>query len=397
MKSAPKPENEADRIRLLRQLSILDTNEEQAYDDLTSIAAQICETPIALVSLIDTNRQWFKSHFGLEARETKRDLAFCAHAILSDELFVVDDSDKDPRFADNPLVSGNPHVKFYAGAPLIYADDIRLGTLCVIDHKARNLTVQQRQALQALARQVVNQLELRIRIQELQQLDEAKNTFIATVSHELRTPLTAINGALLLLKNKVNKSNDATLNEMADIACRNTENLMHFVNDLLDVSKLEAGKLTLELKQLDIIALAKNSVDLNQPYFLQCDCTAEIICPQNPLIVKGDETRLLQVMNNLLSNAAKFSAKQDKITVTIEEREDFVHVSITDHGVTIPPEKHSLLFQKFSQINSGNSKLPGTGLGLHLCKQIIELHGGDIGFTSSPDHGTSFYFSLFKA
>ena len=198
------PENEDDRLRKLYELGILDTLEEQAYDDLTRLAAEICGTPIALVSLVDRDRQWFKSHHGLNARETPREYAFCAHAILGDDTFIIEDSSKDERFVDNPLAVGEPHVKFYAGAPLIMSDNNKLGTLCVIGNEARTITHAQKEALEVLARQVVSQLELRLNLKELERLDHSKDEFISMVSHELRTPLTAIYGSLsLLVNNKV--------------------------------------------------------------------------------------------------------------------------------------------------------------------------------------------------
>ncbi|MBP8184895.1 MAG: PAS domain S-box protein, partial [Pseudomonas sp.] len=158
---APLPANEAERLAALARYNILDTPAEEEFDDFTKLAAQICAVPIALVSLIDAQRQWFKSRVGLDAEETAREIAFCAHAILNNQLFEVTNTLEDPRFADNPLVTGAPDIRFYAGAPLTTHDGFNLGTLCVIDRTPRQLNPQQRDALARLGRQVVRQLELR--------------------------------------------------------------------------------------------------------------------------------------------------------------------------------------------------------------------------------------------
>ncbi len=163
----PLPSDEAARLEALRQYHVLDTPPEEGFDDLARIAAQICGTPIALVSLVDEHRQWFKARVGVEARETPRDVAFCAHAILGKEVMVVPDASSDPRFADNPLVTGDLHIRFYAGAPLIAPDAHVLGTLCVVDREPHVLTREQEDALEALARQAVGQLELRKKLREL--------------------------------------------------------------------------------------------------------------------------------------------------------------------------------------------------------------------------------------
>jgi diguanylate cyclase (GGDEF)-like protein len=169
--AAALPKSEALRLNVLRSYSILDTLAEQAYDDLTLLASQICDTPIALISLVDHDRQWFKSKVGIETDETPRDQSFCAHAILEPEhVFVVNDASSDPRFHDNPLVTSAPHIRFYAGAPLVSPAGEAIGTLCVIDDHQRGLSERQQQCLQALARQVMAQFELRRLVRELETL-----------------------------------------------------------------------------------------------------------------------------------------------------------------------------------------------------------------------------------
>jgi PAS domain S-box-containing protein len=158
---------EARRIEILRQYAILDTPPEQALDNLAGLAAQICGAPIALISLVDKHRQWFKTHIGVEMAETPRDISFCNHAVHQRDLFVVPDATQDERFAGNPLVTGEPRIRFYAGAPLISPEDAALGTLCVIDHVPRTLTQAQEQALRVLARQVMTHLEMRRYAREL--------------------------------------------------------------------------------------------------------------------------------------------------------------------------------------------------------------------------------------
>jgi GAF domain-containing protein len=171
MAAAP-PSIEAARIAALNRYAILDTEPEQSFDDLVTLAAHICKTPMAMLSLVDEHRQWFKSKVGVQVRETPREVSICTHAIQQDDLFVVPDTWQDPRFRDNPLVVGEPRVRFYAGAPLINEDGFALGTLCVVDREPRELDEDQKNALLSLRRLALAQMELR---QNLRLLKDALN------------------------------------------------------------------------------------------------------------------------------------------------------------------------------------------------------------------------------
>ena len=182
MKPPPIP-NEKQRLNVLWQYEVLDTVPEEVFDDLTELAARICEAPIAMITLVDENRQWFKSKVGVTVKETSRDISFCGHAVAQTELFVVPDATKDLRFANNPLVTSDPKIRFYAGAPLVTPDGYALGTLCVIDKIARELRPDQKNALRVLARHVMTQLELRRRSHELTNANKERDRF----QHELKT------------------------------------------------------------------------------------------------------------------------------------------------------------------------------------------------------------------
>ena len=195
----PVPQNEAKRLKVLWQYEVLDTVPEELFDDLAELAAQICEAPIALISLVDEKRQWFKSRVGTTVNETSRDISFCAYAITQNDLFIVPDALRDERFARSPLVTSDPKIRFYAGAPLITPDGHALGTLCVIDKVPRELRLEQKQALRILARHVVSQLELRRRSRELAAAREEHQEFEAEVE-KLRAELAKARGELARCK-----------------------------------------------------------------------------------------------------------------------------------------------------------------------------------------------------
>ena len=233
------PTNEADRLQSLNSYNILDTLPEREYDDFTQIAAQICDVPIALISLIDKDRQWFKSRKGLEAPQTPRDYAFCAHAINEpDKLFEVKDSTKDPRFADNPLVTGDPRVIFYTGSPLVTPSGHAIGTLCVIDNKPREISQEAKDALQILGRQVVTTLELRKKNSDLGTINIRLNFEIEKRREKERELKRARDRAL-----EAEKMKDACITNISDKISPSIEKIVGCAHQLLTAQNLTPEQL----------------------------------------------------------------------------------------------------------------------------------------------------------
>jgi len=586
---APLPTNEEQRLEKLYELDIMDTLEEQAYDDITHLTAQICGVPIALISLIDRDRQFLKSHHGLDVNEVSRELGFCPHAILDNELTVVEDATKDERFHDNPLVTGGPEVKFYAGAPLIMPGDLRVGTLCVVSTEPRTLTDDQAKTLETLARQVVSQLELRQTVKQLEaansngqkvlvdlarseerertrgeimemlaksrpltdvletlairiedelegascsillldregkrlicgaapnlpdfyneaiegleiapgvgscgnaaatgkrtiaadiqlhpfwepfrelaaraelaacwsepifdgsdnvlgifaiyygsprepddsdfmvieraskmagiaiqrrneeqmlldakevseSANRAKSDFLASMSHELRTPLTSSLGSLGLLKSIAEDEISENGRELLDIAMRNNDALLRLVNELLDFEKILSGTLEIETSRHNICDLTSNIINDNQGYARTQSVTFVFNDPMSSLYADVQEHRFAQVINNLLSNAAKFSDPGSDVEISVTSDNGCIFVKVKDHGPGIPEDFREKIYEQFTQFDSSSTrKHGGTGLGLSISKALMENMGGTLDFETEVGVGSTFFVTL---
>lgn len=396
---APIPASEAERLAALRDYEVLDTPPEQAFDDLTALASFICGTPISVVSLIDQNRQWFKSVRGLDTSETSRDAAFCAHAILQDDVFIVGDATRDSRFAGNPLVTSDPSIRFYAGAPLRTAEGHALGTLCVIDRVPRELTDGQRAALEALSRQVMAQLDLRRHLREmhagvvrLHELDRLKNDFVSMVSHELRTPLTSIRGGLQLVLSDAGTVPDGDARLLLERALSSSERLIRLTNDILDLSAMEAGRLDLRATRCEVARIVATACEAVS-HMAQGEqrLRREIAADAGMFTVDGD--RLVQALVNLIGNALKFSPASTPVTVSAARRGDRIELVVRDQGPGMSAEDLGRLFRPFQQLEHGR-RAGGSGLGLVITKGIVEQHGGTLTVSSRVGSGTAFSLSL---
>ncbi|GAB4116179.1 MAG: hypothetical protein OHK0050_21950 [Roseiflexaceae bacterium] len=509
MQTPTIPNDEAERLAALYHLHILQTPPEERFDRLTRLTTQVFQVPIALISMIDVDQQWFKSCIGLAIRGTERDISFCGHTILQPEIFVVEDALLDPRFADNPLVLGDPYICFYAGYPVHAPNGQPVGTICIIDQQPRTLSAQQaalfgevaalverelslhtleqarqqQHAAESRQRALLNaipdlmfllsrdgvyldykaarmsdllippevflgrtieevmpsdlawrfrqSLEQALRTNSLQQteyllevgekareyearlipsgdqevlvivrditerkaVDRMKNEFVSMVSHELRTPLTSIRGALGLIVGGAAGAISSQARTMIDIALKNSERLVRLINDILDIEKIESGKLAFTLRPHNLRSLLEQAISDHHAYATQYGVELALQASEDQIALV-DPDRFLQVMANLLSNATKFSPPGACVHVRLLTSSRGVRVEVHDHGPGIPSEFHSQIFQKFAQADASNTRRQGgTGLGLSISKAIIERMHGQIDFRLDAD-GTIFFFEL---
>jgi two-component system NtrC family sensor kinase len=427
---AATPANEHERIQALQACKILDTIPEQLYDDLVKLASIICDTPISAVSLVDKDRQWFKARTGLDPTQTSRDMAFCAHALLEpDELLIVEDAHQDPRFADNPLVTGELQIAFYAGAPLRTRDGMVLGTLCVLDRVPRKLTQPQKAALAALSRQVMSHLELRQKIDQLEQaqaqLQQSEKMasigqLAAGVAHEINNPVGFVSSNMGTLSNytvtlfdTLDGYEEALRDEPLSPATRKKldglredAELAYLKQDMGDLVKESMEGLH---RVRDIVQALKDFSHVGHADWQYADLHEGI---DTTLKIVGNEIRhkakivrsyaelplvrclpseLNQVFLNLLVNATHAINREGVISISTSLENGWVRIDISDDGAGIAPENLPRIFDPFFTTKPVGL---GTGLGLSVSYNIIQKHGGVISVDSKAGVGTTFTVKL---
>ncbi len=416
---APIPLNDAARVAYLRQLRLDMTLPFDQIQGLCEVASRVAGAPIALVSLVDETEQRFLASVGVgDIKETPRDIAFCAHAIMDSAPFEVVDASLDARFADNPLVTGGPKVQSYYGVVLEPAPEMRIGTLCLLDTKPRSYPegvrtelAQIGQAITALLIGYRKNLEMADYAQEIAKRntelaaltlslqratdqavagEKAKGEFLAVVSHELRTPLTSIRGALGLIKSGVLKDEVEKTRQLANIAYQNSERLLALVGDILLLQEMGRTD-TPEFASVDLAALIASSAEAYQCYGADQGITFEVSGLADPVYVQGNRAMLDRVLANVLSNAVKFSHKGGKVAVHLTDTAEGPQISITDCGVGIPEGAEGKVFGLFSQVDSSDKRSKtGSGLGMHICRKILAQHGARISYDSTLGQGTTF-------
>lgn len=400
----PKPSDEPQRLAALHALGILGTPPEERFDRLTRLAARASGCPIALVSLVAAEEQYFKSHFGLDVCRADRRTSFCGYTILDDRPLVIPDATDDPRVSDNPLVTGPPGIRSYVGVPLKAPNGQRIGSFCVVDFQPRQFSPELVELLQLLGAIASDELAGVKITQLVADLDDARRTadaanqaksaFVAMMSHEIRTPLNGVIGfADLLAHTPLNEEQ----REFVEGIKSSSELLLTLINDILDFSKIEAGRLDLEEKVFSLHEALGSIEKMFQPHArkkgLELSCQID---PQTPPFLLGDSIRFCQIWVNLVGNALKFTENgyiQMRVAPAPDAPAGTLLCSVTDSGCGINRDAAAKLFQPFTQADRSTSrKFGGTGLGLAICKRLTERMGGTIALESEPGQGSTFTF-----
>ena len=393
------PPNETERLRNLHDYGILDTPSDPLYDNLVHLAATICGTSVSLISLVDSDRCWFRANYGLEGMtEAPREIAYAAHAINSEdgEPFIVEDALLDDRFRDSPLVTGDPSMRFYIGIPLIDDRGFVLGTLCIIDDTPHPVDRKQIKILQSLASQIVEHLQLQREMQSVVELNrqlksrnEDLEEYAAIISHDLKEPLRTIMGYAEILEEEYGTRLPEDARKHLQRIATSGNHMYEMVGNLLTYARLGRTQYRVRFPLQPVVE--EVLMDLGRTISEQ---GAQIRMDSLPEVY-GYPAEVRQLMQNLIGNALKFARDgvPPQIYITATDREGEKEIQVIDNGIGIPPEQQDRVFRMFER-GENHRFLEGQGVGLAFCSKIVELHGGSLGVVSTLDQGSRFWFTL---
>ena len=380
---------ESRRLSALHAYDILDTPVEAVFEDITRLASAICAAPISVINLIDAERQWFKSEIGLGVRETPLDTSICAHAILEHDFLEVPDTTADPRFASNPLVTGEPGLRFYAGALLKTPDGLPLGTVCVLDTVPRTLTPVQVETLQALARQVMAQFELRRMVIEAHALNQQRARVLATAGHDLKGPLRA---ALYALQKARGLRGDAQAERL-----QSAEQDLSYINQKFgELIAAATGKRGVSPPELRATDLGPVLGDVQRAWARAAQRKAiELVIDVTPCAAKTNASLLETLLGNLASNAIKYTPEGGRVTISCgPDDADGVVVVVTDTGIGMDAARVDEYFGAFRQADAASE---GLGIGLWIVQQTADVLGARVDVSSALGEGARISVHLPKA
>jgi signal transduction histidine kinase len=399
----------AERIAALHRSGLLDSPREPTFDRLTAFASAVLKVPVTLMTLIDSDRQFFKSAFGLPGpisgmRETPLSHAFCQHVTSSGRMFLVEDARSHPIVKDNPAVSDFGIVA-YAGVPLNDSVGYTLGSLCAIDSRPRQWSQEEIELLKALAAQVMTEMALReharglvASVEELQEVETERRSMTQLTVHDLRTPLTSLSMGLEMLP--LLGPLNAEQEEALKLLMRGSHVLRGLVDDILDIGSLhQRGQRALTYNRCQPSDLVAGAVE----QITALAATKQInvvreIAPDLPSF-DGDGDKITRVLVNLLGNALKFTPAGGNVRITSCADTEVLGLpgigfSVSDSGIGIAPENQRRIFEQGVKLDSAAPTSKSAGLGLTFCQRIVEAHGGQIRLTSALGQGSRFDFVL---
>lgn len=377
------------RLAALQQLQMLDTGVEERFERITRMACHVFHVPIVLISLVDADRQWFKSCLGLSLHQTPREYSICAWAIQQDATFIVPDARLDARFANNPLVTGEPHIRFYAGQPLHGLGGEKLGTLCVIDREPREFSASDQRCLQDLAAWAERELN------DLAAQRLLREGLISNLGHELRTPLTAVLGSLGLIQEGGEGQTAAEIEPYLDLALKNGRRLGVMLAELLEAERLSRSAITFSPQPLALLPFLDSMRPAFQAEALRHHCQLQLEDCRPDCKVLAVQEHLATALGCLVSNACKFTVPGSWVRISARQRGNQLDLAVQDQGPGVAEDVRPRLFQAFSQSAAAQfGKRGGMGLGLYLCRMLVEGMGGRLSYHDAVEGGSCFTISI---
>ncbi len=395
--------NDPQRLAALQESGLLDTAPEAAFDRLTTLASKVLGVPIALVSLVDAERQFFKSQniSWCEARQTPHSHSFCKHVVASGEAMLIEDARVHPLVKDN-LSTLEANVVAYAGIPLVTSQGHTLGSFCAIDFVPRQWSEGDIEILRGLAAAAMSEVELRVATAQLRtnlsdvyQARASGEEAVQMLVHDLRTPLSSLLMGLQLVPSLGQLNADQQ--EMLSLSLHGGERVLSLVNTILDVAKMQSGTWDLNWQDVNAAALIEGAARQVASIATYRGITLSVGSESDLPPFRADEDKLQRALVNLLGNALKFSPVRSSVSLEARRENDHVAFAVSDSGQGIAPEERERIFQKFAQANNPNSATNvegGTGLGLTFCDLVARAHGGCIRIESPPGEGATFILSV---